>query len=66
MKIFYFTGPNPKTQNGMSAKVWKIERRGCTVSTWNGPADLIHRKHVPGRLRPNPPVHHPNKAAARG
>jgi hypothetical protein len=65
MKIFYFTGPNPKTKNGMSSKIWKIECKGCVVTTWNGAVDLIDRKHVVQWLRKNLPVHHPSEQEAR-
>lgn len=47
MKVFFLCGPNPNNVNGMSCKVWKIERTGRTVITWWGRADVIARKLTP-------------------
>ena len=49
MKIFLFTGPNPKMESGVS---WKIVRRGKVVTARWGPVSLEKRKVVvKGTLR---------------
>jgi predicted DNA-binding WGR domain protein len=46
MKIFFYMGRNPSTRSGVSWKIWKISRRGKTVTTHWGPAELFRRKVV--------------------
>ena len=46
VKIFFYFGRNPRNISGMSAKIWKIERRATTVTVWWGRAQLIDRRPV--------------------
>lgn len=49
MKIFFYMGRNSATKSGVSWKIWKIERKGCSVTTFWGPAALKKRKVIPER-----------------
>ena len=52
MKVFFLCGPNPRNVNGMSCKVWKIQRAGRVVTTWWGRADVVNRRVTPiGQLQ---------------
>ena len=67
MKIFCFHGPNPKTKGGISSKLWKIERQGCKLHVWYGPADMIGRKTVVrGELRHQVICYRTEEAARAG
>jgi predicted DNA-binding WGR domain protein len=46
MKVFFYFGRNPHNKSGISAKIWKIERSGTTVSVWWGRAQVIDRRPV--------------------
>ena len=46
MKIFFFTGRNPSNKSGVSWKIWKIDRKARTVTTWWGPAEVRNRRVV--------------------
>lgn len=46
MKIFFFTGRNPNNKSGVSWKIWKIERKARTVTTWWGPAEVRNRRVI--------------------
>lgn len=47
MKSFFYMGRNPKTKSGVSWKIWKIGRHGCTVTFVWGPALIQKRKVLP-------------------
>jgi predicted DNA-binding WGR domain protein len=47
MKIFFFMGRNPNNKSGVSWKIWKIQLRGRTITTFWGPAILKKRRVVP-------------------
>lgn len=47
MKTFFFMGLNPRNDSGVSWKIWRIERRGHSVTTWWGAAHVVRRKVVP-------------------
>ena len=47
MRTFFYMGRNAATRSGVSWKIWRIERRGRTVTTWWGPATLVKRRVVP-------------------
>ncbi|MBI5770016.1 MAG: hypothetical protein HZA93_19730 [Verrucomicrobia bacterium] len=49
MKTLFFTGRNPENQNGLSWKVWKIQRTGRVVETRWGPIKIIGRRIVLSR-----------------
>lgn len=38
MRILSWFAPNPAVKNGMSSKIYKIERKGRIVRAWWGPA----------------------------
>jgi len=44
MKTYYYMGPNPDTKSKVSWKMWKIERKGRTITVWWGPAIVVNRK----------------------
>jgi hypothetical protein len=46
MKIFFYTGRNPNNKSGVSWKIWKIERKAKTVTTWWWPAEIRNRRVV--------------------
>jgi len=46
MKVFFYFGGSPKTKSGVSWKIWKIERKGLSVTTWWGPATIKNRRPV--------------------
>jgi predicted DNA-binding WGR domain protein len=47
MRILYWFAPNSSVKNGMSSKIYKIERRGGTVCAWWGPAIWDKRTRRP-------------------
>jgi len=47
MKSFRYTGTNPKNKSGVSWKIWRIERRGRTITFFWGPALIQKRKILP-------------------
>jgi predicted DNA-binding WGR domain protein len=48
MKIFFYMGRNPQTKSGVSWKIWKIQLRGRTVTTFWGRAVIDkHRRVIP-------------------
>ncbi len=47
MKILFYMGRNPSNKSGLSWKIWKVERKGRTVTTWWGRAIVRKRKVVP-------------------
>jgi predicted DNA-binding WGR domain protein len=44
MKTFSFMGPNPKVNSGVSWKLWRIERKGRTVTASWGRATVERRR----------------------
>jgi hypothetical protein len=47
MKTFYYMGHNPAMKSRVSWKLWKINRNGLELTTWWGPATVVHRKPKP-------------------
>jgi len=46
MKVFFYMGRNPANRSGVSWKIWKVTRKGQSVTTIWGPAVLKNRKVV--------------------
>lgn len=52
MRAFFFMGGNPKNVSGVSWKLWKISRKGRSVTVFWGPVVLRRRRVVAaGRLQ---------------
>jgi hypothetical protein len=46
VKIFFYMGRNPENKSGVSWKIWKIQRKAKTVTTWWGAAKIHNRKVI--------------------
>lgn len=47
MKTLYYMGSNPRNQSGVSWKMWKVQRRGRTVTIYWGRATIRNHKLMP-------------------
>jgi hypothetical protein len=64
MKNFFFMGRNPRNKSGVSWKIWRIERKSSSVTTWWGAAVVKNRRVVPASALQSKTVKFPNVEAA--
>jgi predicted DNA-binding WGR domain protein len=52
MRIFYYLGRDSDNKSGVAFKMWKIQRKGRSVTTWWGAVRIEKREVLPvGKLQ---------------
>jgi hypothetical protein len=65
MKSFFFMGRNTQTKSGVSWKMWRIERKSASVTTWWGPAIVEARRVIPANTLQSKTVRFRSDEAAK-